>query len=518
MESTKQNSASRSRRSLGFVIGVMLMGTANALVHNSMPMRSRQYVATTSSSLPISMSAVQDEKKTRFRPNPVVVSAEAEALSHSDTTLKLTPSYDLFQMLTEEEGGETPETSSGNALRDATVLKGTGKGDKLDGVQLSIFKGCGGKMKIETLPDPFKMVEKELQPFSDSIKELVATDQPILSMAAKHFFEKRHGKRFRPTIVQLMGKAVAVAPPEHIKSDSSKAAHSAVNKKEWQWRGASKIDIEGGMITPKNHQGSDAWRKQAQLGQIVEMIHVASLIHDDVLDEADTRRGGEAVHKLYSNKVAVLAGDYLLARASVLLARLENTAVVQIMATALESLVAGEIMQLKAPPESLLEMESYLRKSYYKTASLICYACRSTALLGGHAYGSTVATACEEFGFHLGLAYQIQDDILDFTAAASVLGKPALADMDLGLSTAPILYAAQEFPELQPLVVRRFKKKGDKEKALEKLYSSDVAMNKAKALANFHAQCAVDALMRLPQTEARDALVRLTHTVVTRKK
>ena len=559
MGNGKQNTRPTSRRCLGFVTGVMLMGTADALIHNSLPLKSRNYMSTTTSSLSISMSAVQDEKKTKFRPNPVVVSAEAEALSHSDTTMKLIPSYDLFQMLTEEEGGEIPETTSGNAMRDGTVLKGTGKDDKLEGVQLSMFKGCGGKMKIETLPDPFKMVEKELQPFSDSIKELVATDQPILSMAAKHFFEKRHGKRFRPTIVQLMAKAVAVARPEHMDSDTSTAAPSIdieENKKAfekiggaaaWQWSGASKISVEGGVITPENHQGSDVWRKQGQLGQIVEMIHVASLIHDDVLDEADTRRGGEAVHKLYSNKVAVLAGDYLLARASVLLARLENTAVVQIMATALESLVAGEIMQLKAPPESLLEMESYLRKSYYKTASLICYACRSTALLGGHAYGSTVATACEEFGFHLGLAYQIQDDILDFTAAASVLGKPALADMDLGLSTAPILYAAQEFPELEPLVKRRFSKKGDKEKALEALYSSDVAMDKAKALANFHAQvslkfchclsiaalklflifflnfskitqCAVDALMRLPQTKARDALVRLTHTVITRKK
>lgn len=531
MGSKQQNTRPTSRRCLGFVTGVMLMGTVDALVHNSLPLKSRNYVSTSSSTLSVSLSAVQDEKKTKFRPNPVVVSAEAEALSHSDTTMKLIPSYDLFQMLTEEEGGEIPETTSGNAMRDGTLVKGTGKDDKLDGVELSMFKGCGGKMKIETLPDPFKMVEKELQPFSDSIKELVATDQPILSMAAKHFFEKRHGKRFRPTIVQLMAKAVAVAPPEHMKSDISTAAVSVDIEKEdkeafekiggaaaWQWSGASKINVEGGIITPENHQGSDVWRKQGQLGQIVEMIHVASLIHDDVLDEADTRRGGEAVHKLYSNKVAVLAGDYLLARASVLLARLENTAVVQIMATALESLVAGEIMQLKAPPDSLLEMESYLRKSYYKTASLICYACRSTALLGGHAYGSTVATACEEFGFHLGLAYQIQDDILDFTAAASVLGKPALADMDLGLSTAPILYAAQEFPELRPLVKRRFSKKGDKEQALEALYSSDVAMDKAKALANFHAQCAVDALMRLPQTEARDALVRLTHTVITRKK
>jgi geranyl diphosphate synthase len=416
--------------------------------------------------------------------SPVVVSAEAEALSHSPTTMKLTPSFELFQLLTEEEGGKAPDTISGNFLRDGSVIKDDSV-DTLHGIFLADY--ISGKKKIETLPDPFKMVEKELQPFSDSIKELVSTDQPILSMAAKHFFEKRHGKRFRPTIVQLMAKAVAEASPEQVMANVV-VERNGKDVGKWQWSGASAVEVEGGAVTAENHQGSEVWRRQAQLGQIVEMIHVASLIHDDVLDEADTRRGGEAVHKLYSNKVAVLAGDYLLARASVLLARLENTAVVQIMATALESLVAGEIMQLKSPPESLLEMETYLRKSYYKTASLICYACRSTALLGGHAYDSTVATACEEFGFHLGLAYQIQDDILDFTAAATVLGKPALADMDLGLSTAPILYAAQEFPKLRPMIMRRFKKSGDKQAALEALYSSDTAMDKARALATFHAQ------------------------------
>merc|ERR1712232_307339 len=338
----------------------------------------------------------------------------------------------------------------------------------------------------------------------------VSNDQPVLNMAAKHFFEKLQGKRFRPTIVQLMAGAVAGVLPEDSLGPKVNGG--------WAWSGASHIDLEGGVVTPKNHKDSDVWRKQAQLGQIVEMIHVASLIHDDELDESDTRRGGEAVHKLYSNKVAVLAGDYLLARASVLLARLENTAVVQIMATALESLVSGEVMQLKSAPEALLQMESYLKKSYYKTASLICYACRSTALLGGHSYGSAVATAAEEFGFHLGLAFQIQDDILDFTAAATVLGKPALADMDLGLSTAPILYAAQEFPHLRPLVMRRFKKKGDKMVALEALYKSEVAMDKAKTLARFHAQKAIDALLRLPPSEARNSLIRLTHAVITRKK
>jgi geranylgeranyl pyrophosphate synthase len=499
--------ARRNMMKSTIVTGIMLLSTADAFVCNT---RMAQFPSIHALGSPshLAMSAVADGGKTestkteKFRPNPVVVSAAAEALSHSETTMKLTPSYELFQMLSLDEGGEIPETASGNALRDGSILQKNGQTDSLADVKLSSYVGCGGTTKIETLPDPFGIVEKELKPFADSIKELVASDQPILSMAAKHFFEKRHGKRFRPTIVQLMGKAVAGAAPEEMFSDDGKAyaaelleskADGSTYEKAggvagWAWSGASKVEIEGGVITSENHKGTEVWRRQAQLGQIVEMIHVASLIHDDVLDEADTRRGGEAVHKLYSNKVAVLAGDYLLARASVLLARLENTAVVQIMATALESLVAGEIMQLKSPPESLLEMESYLRKSYYKTASLICYACRSTALLGGHAYGSTVATACEEFGFHLGLAYQIQDDILDFTAAASVLGKPALADMDLGLSTAPILYAMQENPSLRPLVMRRFKKKGDKQFALEALYASDTAMNKAKALAEFHAQ------------------------------
>jgi geranylgeranyl pyrophosphate synthase len=494
----------------------------------------------------VAMSLTENDVKKpinkKFRSSPVVVSEASEALSHSDTTMKLIPSYELFQMLSPEDGGMEPPSCIGNALRDGSVLQrsGTANGSRANaaedpylGLQISNFVDFGGKMKIEELPDPFQMVEKELQPFSDSIKELVSSDQPILSMAAKHFFEKRHGKRFRPTIVQLVAKAAAaVAKPleEHVIVSSDKhdsgsnlgssspldiAPSSGNTIAAWQWSGASAVN---GVITPENHKGSDVWRRQAQLGQIVEMIHVASLIHDDVLDEAETRRGGEAVHKLYSNKVAVLAGDYLLARASVLLARLENTAVVQIMSTALESLVAGEIMQLKSPPESLLEMETYLRKSYCKTASLICYACRSTAMLGGHAYASTVATACEEFGFHLGLAYQIQDDILDFTAAASVLGKPALADMDLGLSTAPILYVAQEQPKLRPLVMRRFKEKGDKQMALEALYQSPTAMNKAKNLARFHAQRAIDALLRLPASDARDALIRLTHAVITRKK
>lgn len=326
-------------------------------------------------------------------------------------------------------------------------------------------------------PEPFELVKEELAPFSDNIKELVEADQPVLSSAASHFFAQRHGKRFRPTIVMLMAKATA------------------------------------GTLDNKD---TEAYVKQAQLGQITEMIHVASLIHDDVLDEADTRRGGDAVHKMYSNKVAVLSGDYLLARASVLLAKLDNVDVVQIMASALDSLVQGEIMQIKSEPSDMLEMTYYLRKSYYKTSSLICYACKSCAILGGNDVDSPLAKAAEKFGFHFGLAYQIVDDILDFTATSDDLGKPAMADVSLGLATAPILYASQECRELQPIIKRRFKDPGDAEKAYELVMSTD-GVARAENLAIFHAQTAMDALSIFPESEAKEALMRLTEIVLTRK-
>lgn len=267
---------------------------------------------------------------------------------------------------------------------------------------------------------------------------------------------------------------------------------------------------------PKNHNSGDAYEKQGALGQITELIHVASLIHDDVLDEADTRRGGSAVHKLYSNKVAVIAGDYLLARASVLLARLQCTEVTEIMSTALESLVQGEIMQIRTAQADLLDLMTYLRKSYHKTASLICDAAKASAILGGHGPDSDAALACEEYGFHLGLAYQVIDDVLDFTGASETLGKPAMADVNLGLATAPVLLAAESQPALKPLILRKFKSPGDPALTLQLVQKTD-GVERARALALFHGQSAVNAICRLPPSEHRAALVSLAHLVLARQ-
>jgi len=326
-------------------------------------------------------------------------------------------------------------------------------------------------------PDPFGLVSDELKPLSDYVKELVVSENPVLTMAASHFFEKRQGKRFRPTIVALVGRALAPSLSEYM--------------------------------------GSNLNKLQLQLGQITEMIHVASLIHDDVLDEAETRRGGAAVHTVYTNKVAVLAGDYLLARASVLLARLQHLQVVEVMAGALDSLVQGEIMQARSNKKDLLDMNYYLRKSYFKTASLICSACKSAALLAGNSESDDTTVAAEEFGYHLGLAYQIVDDILDFTGASASLGKPAQADMELGLATAPILLASEQRRELRPLIERRFKEKGDVQKAVQ-LASTTNCVSLSYDLAEFHAQRAVDALMRFPPSDSRSALLKLLHLALSR--
>ncbi|EGB09871.1 hypothetical protein AURANDRAFT_36976 [Aureococcus anophagefferens] len=332
------------------------------------------------------------------------------------------------------------------------------------------------------IADPFALCRDELTPFSDNVKALVETENPVLSQAATMFFEQRHGKRFRPTIVALMAKALPVV---HARDDAETCK-----------------------------------AKQDRLGQITEMIHVASLIHDDVLDDADTRRGGDAIHKMYSNKVAVLSGDYLLARASVLLARLQHKQVVEVMAKALDSLLGKDGKQKKSEiaARDAKEMELYLRKSYYKTASLICDASKSCALLAGHDFDSATARAAEEYGYHLGLAFQIVDDVLDFVVDSDDLGKPAGADLSLGLATAPILYAAQDLPELRPLIDRRFKGDGDVTRAYETVRASR-GLELSRKLAHFHAQRAVDAICRVaPDSEARDALISVCYIVLSRNK
>ncbi|MCL7031050.1 hypothetical protein MKW94_029672 [Papaver nudicaule] len=335
----------------------------------------------------------------------------------------------------------------------------------------------GGKLSVL---DPFSLVAEELSLISNRLREMVVSlEVPKLALAAEYFFKMgAEGKRFRPTILLLMASAL-----------------------------------------PGSVSVADLRRKQQLIAEVTEMIHVASLLHDDVLDDADTRRGVPSLNFLMGNKLSVLAGDFLLSRASVALSTLKNIEVGSLFSVVLEHLVTGELMQLASTSEQVCNMDRYMRKTYYKTASLIAISCQSIAILAGQE--TEVAMLAYEYGKNLGLAYQLTDDVLDFTGTIASLGKGSLSDIRHGIITAPILFAIEEFPQLQEVINRGFDNPEDVDLSLEYLGKSR-GIERAKELAAEHANLAASAINCLPISDddnvriSRQALVDLTQIVITR--
>mmetsp|Transcript_10093 Transcript_10093/g.18376 ORF Transcript_10093/g.18376 Transcript_10093/m.18376 type:complete len:397 (-) Transcript_10093:22-1212(-) len=317
--------------------------------------------------------------------------------------------------------------------------------------------------------DPFVHVQNDLENVTDCIKDIVGSDHKVLNTVASYFIEAA-GKRIRPAIVLLLSQALA--------------------------------------------GGEAATERQCRIAQISEMIHTASLLHDDVIDKSDARRGLKTINKLFGNKMAVLGGDFLLARASLTLARLEDPVVITHMSTIIEHLVKGELMQIHKA-EAGNGISNYVTKSFYKTASLMAYSCKSAAILGGH--DEETIEVAYEYGKNLGLAFQVVDDLLDFQGNTDELGKPTHADINAGLATAPVLYAAQHFQELQPLIDRKFSQVGDVQLALHYVEKSG-ALGETRSLATSYAESAVAAATHLPDSESRSALIALVERVILRNR
>ncbi len=314
----------------------------------------------------------------------------------------------------------------------------------------------------------FAPVEADLVVLTENLKNLVGARHPILYAAAEHLFGAG-GKRLRPAIVLLIARAT----------------------------------LPGEDLTPRHRR----------LAEITEMIHTASLVHDDVVDTADTRRGVPTVHSLFDNRVAVLAGDFLFAQSSWYLANLDNLEVVKLLSQVIMDLAEGEIQQGLNAFETDFSIEAYLEKSYYKTASLLANSAKAAGKLS-----EVSAETCEKlylYGRNLGLAFQIVDDILDFTASAEVLGKPAGSDLASGNLTAPTLYALQEYPQLTELIATEFEDISDLEKALSLVHESE-GIAKSRALAQHHAQLAVAQLTDLPDSASLQALVEMADYVLKR--
>ena len=180
--------------------------------------------------------------------------------------------------------------------------------------------------------------------------------------------------------------------------------------------------------------------KTIQTAVALELMHTASLIHDDVVDDSPMRRGGEAVHALWNNKIAVLVGDYILTRVMAILAELRNVSILNIVSDMGASLTSGELLQLHSGQSMWISEKQYYQEKEKKTACLFA-ACSEA---GAASTGGTQRqmTAMKQFGIHLGMCFQLKDDVLDFSDTEDI-GKPTMNDIRDGKATLPLLISLQ---------------------------------------------------------------------------
>ena len=316
--------------------------------------------------------------------------------------------------------------------------------------------------------DPLRTVAKELNFQVKNLRNLIGSGHPALDTVAK-YYTRSEGKYVRPTLVLLMSRATSFAPKTS-RDTGNKATDRLVDTPLSPniILSDSRSPSTEISVTSNAYENNDPTilSSQRRLAEITELIHIASLLHDDVIDHSVSRRSEPSANVAFGNKMAVLAGDFLLGRASVALARLRDPQVVELLATVIANLVEGEFMQLrntahdeKNPAWSDDALSYYLHKTYLKSASLISKSCRAAALLGNSA--PEIVEAAYLYGKNIGLAFQLVDDMLDYTTSCSELGKPAGADLELGLATAPLLFAWKDYPELGVLAGRKFSSEGD---------------------------------------------------------
>jgi len=270
------------------------------------------------------------------------------------------------------------------------------------------------------------------------------------------------------------------------------------------------------LLTTSLENHAKVEQQQRKVALVSEMIHTASLLHDDVLDHALTRRGKPSVNFKWDARRSTFAGDYILAVGSRLMAEIESAEVTVVLSQVLADLVQGEFQQLETKEDEGQErFEHYLTKSFNKTASLMAHTCQANALLAG--VEKELLRDAFLYGRNIGVAFQLVDDLLDFTASADQLGKPAAADLSLGLATAPVLFAAETYPHLNTLIARRFEADGDVEEAF-RLVRESGGLEETRSLAKKHATQASDALSRYGESEYKNALVKLPETVLNRMK
>ena len=264
--------------------------------------------------------------------------------------------------------------------------------------------------------------------------------------------------------------------------------------------------------------GAHGYEGQAhyELAAVVEFIHTATLLHDDVVDESELRRGKETANALFGNAASVLVGDFLYSRAFQMMVAVDNMQVMRILSDATNVIAEGEVLQLLNCNDPDIDEENYLRVIRYKTAKLFEAAARLGSVIGQGSAEQQEALA--QFGMHLGTAFQLIDDVLDYSGNFLETGKNIGDDLSEGKPTLPLLYAMKHGNPEQAAVIRQAIENGgltEFQTVLKAIHETG-ALQYTRDQAQREIDTAKSALSVLPDSKYKTALVQLSDFAVSR--
>ncbi|VAW85867.1 Octaprenyl diphosphate synthase [hydrothermal vent metagenome] len=253
------------------------------------------------------------------------------------------------------------------------------------------------------------------------------------------------------------------------------------------------------------------------LAAIVEFIHTATLLHDDVVDASELRRGKETANAVWGNEASVLVGDFLYSRAFQMMVEIKNMRVMDILAEATNTIAAGEVMQLLNCHDADTTEERYLHVIHSKTAKLFAAAAQLGAIISHKPQEEENALAT--YGMHLGTAFQLIDDALDYNASPEETGKNIGDDLAEGKPTLPLIRVMQTGTASQKQTVRHAIEKGGLEhiEAVKEAILTTDALQYTTDCAKNEAQLAIKALAIIPDTPYKEAMIELTHFSINRR-
>jgi octaprenyl-diphosphate synthase len=258
-------------------------------------------------------------------------------------------------------------------------------------------------------------------------------------------------------------------------------------------------------------------KQHHDLAAVVEFIHTATLLHDDVVDESDLRRGRATASALFGNAASVLVGDFLYSRAFQMMVEVGEMRVMQTLADATNIIAEGEVLQLLNCHDADVDADNYMRVIHYKTAKLFEAAMRLGAILGKTPAADEEAAAT--YGMHLGTAFQLVDDVLDYSADELQTGKHLGDDLAEGKPTLPLIYAMQHGSNGQAAVVRSAIEHGDVGKFVEvlQIIRATGALDFTRQQAMREAEAACAAIAGLADTKHKRCLLELANFAATRQ-